>query len=72
MKGFLWEIESQVKAGETRQHTIKLQRVLVGSRYRARGGFRYRALCGGEFRDLLGGEDGIVFEAGMEERWAWE
>ena len=61
-----------MKAGETRQHKIKLQEVLVGSRYRDRGEFRYRALCGGEFRDLLGGEDGIVFEAGMEERWAWE
>ena len=53
MKYFLGEIKSQVKVGETRKHTIKLQEVLVGSRYRAKGGFRYRALSGGEVKVLL-------------------
>ena len=68
VKGSLRKLESQVRAGKTRQRMTKLQEVLVGSRYRARGRFRYRVLPGGEDRALPGCEDGIVFEAARKER----
>ena len=68
VKGTLRELKSQVKTGKTCQRMTKLQEVLVGSRYRARGGFWYRVNPQGENRALPGGVDGIVFKVARKER----
>ena len=56
-----------MKESKTSLGVTKLQEVLGGSMYRARGGFWNRVFPGGEDRCLPGGEDGIGSEAARKE-----